>query len=110
MDLSVLVARSLVRALRENRLNFLIGRRDVLGVRVDGKKRLWTGYSKIAGTLRLQMRDHSQREWIIVGNQDADAIAASLGFPRANQTVQRTGGSRSAEGEMGKSSAAASRR
>ena len=96
--------------LRRDRLNFLIGRREISDVKSDRKKRLWTGYSKIAGTLRLQLRDHSEREWIITGDQDIDAIATSLGFPRANQTVQRTGGSGSAQDEIRTSSAAASRR
>jgi hypothetical protein len=77
--------------LKRDRLNFLICRRDILDVQVNRKKRLWTGCSKIAGTLRLRMHDHSQREWIIVRDQDIDAIAASLGFPVINQAVQRTG-------------------
>jgi hypothetical protein len=79
--------------LRHNRLNFLIGRGEILDVKSDTKKRLWTGYSQIAGTLRLQLHDHSEREWIITGNQDIDAITNSLGFPRVNQAVHRTRGS-----------------
>jgi hypothetical protein len=67
---------------KENRLNFLIYRHDILGVCIDRKKRMWTSYSN-AGTLRLETRDHSEREWIIVGDQDIDAIAASLGVPAA---------------------------
>ena len=96
--------------LSKDRLNFLIGRREISDVKFERKKRLWTGYSKIAGTLRLQLHDHCEREWIITDEQDIDAIATSLGFPRANRAVQRTGGSRSAQGEIPTSSAAASRR
>jgi len=48
--------------LRQDPLNFLIARGDILDIQVDRKKRLWTGSSKTAGTLRLLLRDHSRRE------------------------------------------------
>jgi hypothetical protein len=96
--------------LRNDPLNFLITRREISEVRFDAKKRAWTGYSKIAGTLRLRLHDNSKRVWIITGEQDIDAITTSLGFPGANETVERTRTRRSDQGEIRTSLAAASRR
>ena len=95
--------------LRQDRLNFQIAKADILHAEVDRKKRLWTGRSKNAGTLRLRMGDHSEREWIIVGGQDIDSIARCLGHPCAN-SVQRREASRFAQSEARTSSAAGSRR
>jgi hypothetical protein len=65
--------------LRRDRRNFLIPKAEMVELRGDRKKRLHTSYSEIAGTLRLRLRDGTRREWIIVGEQNLDAIAASLG-------------------------------
>ena len=62
--------------------NFQIFKADILSLRANSKKRLWTGFSKIGGTLWLQTSDRS-REWIIVGDQDLNSIATCLGYPHA---------------------------
>jgi hypothetical protein len=66
--------------LAQGRRNFRIAKAEIADASLDRKKRRWGGRGEIAGTLRLRLQDRTAREWIIVGDQDVDAIAASLGF------------------------------
>ncbi len=72
--------------LQRDRRNFRLAKADIVEVRADRKKRVWTGHSDIAGTLRLRLRDGSKREWIIVGEQNLEGIVSQLG-PAGLQVV-----------------------
>jgi hypothetical protein len=65
--------------LAKDRRNFLIAKADIEEASLDRKKWSRAGYHAAAGNVRLRLRDRTTRQWIIVGDQPLEPIAAALG-------------------------------
>ena len=69
--------------LAEDDRNFQIHRNEIMKMTVDRKRSLWTPYN--VGAVNLELVSGGRRRFILVGDQDAEAIAGwlSLFCPQA---------------------------
>lgn len=62
--------------LAQDNRNFHIRRREVIDITVNRRRSLWTPNN--IGIVNIELRDGKLRRFILVGDQDADAIAKTL--------------------------------